>query len=279
MKKAAILIAFCLNLLNLNSQPDADAVLKEGQLLYRMEKGSWFGTDLFVAYFRHMADRAGGYLSYEGEDRRIYTIFFDKNNNDSLLVRFAFDSLPITIPVTIDTVYMAATRLESDLISMRQDALDNINGDTTSFYRFYKNTSFNLIPLIMGKERRVYFITGPQNAGVVLIGNDYLLKYDSHNNLVSRHKIHNSLIELSAGSASDTGVVATMHSHVLSDIIDPTDICTLLLYRDFITWKKHYVLSSAYVSLFDMEKQTLLIMKRKDWDKISSGDKDKKDHR
>ena len=270
MKNTAIVLALCLNLFNLNGQPEADAVLREGQLLYRMEKGSWFGTDLFLAYFRHRAGKAGGYLSYEGEDRRIYTIFFNGNNHDSLLVRFAFDSLPISIPVSIDTVNMTASRFESDLISMRQNALDNIEEDKDNYYSFYKNTSLNLIPVISRKGKKVYIITGPQNAGVVLIGNDYLLNYDEHNNLVSRHKIHNSLIELSAGTSGDTSVVATMHSHVLSEIIDPTDICTLLLYKDYITWKKHYVLSSDYVSIFDIEKQDLVIMKRKDWDKLST---------
>jgi hypothetical protein len=82
--------------------------------------------------------------------------------------------------------------------------------------------------VITHDERKVYSITGPQASGVVLIGNDYLFKYDCDNKFISKEKIHNSLIELPAKMDSDQEAVATMHSHVISDIIDPTDICTLL---------------------------------------------------
>ncbi len=51
-----------------------------------------------------------------------------------------------------------------------------------------------------------------------------------------------------------------MHSHVISDLINPTDICTLLLYKEFVDWKTHYVMSKKFVSIFDLEKETLSVI-------------------
>lgn len=124
-------------------------------------------------------------------------------------------------------------------------------------------------PIRCSKRKKVYSITGPQASGVVLIGNDYLFKYDQDNNFVSKEKVHNSLIRLPAKMDSDQDVVATMHSHVISDIIDPTDICTLLLYRDYVPWRQHYVFSKKFVSIFDMDKENLVIVTRKAWDKMN----------
>jgi len=260
----------------LRAQPNSDNILKEGQLLYRLEKASWYGTDYLLEKFPNMRNQIGGYLSYQSDHNKIYTIFFERNFTSHVLVRFQFDSLPRQNPIGIDTINLIANQTESDLIKIRQDALEKINTNSDKFFSFYKNTSYNIIPVITKTERKVYSITGPQTSGIVLIGNDYLFKYDSDNNFISKEKIHNSLIQLPAKMDSAKNAVATMHSHVISEIIDPTDICTLLLYRDFVEWKQHYVISSKYVSIFDLEKEKLVIMKKKDWEKIYQNNKENK---
>jgi len=267
-KKALILLLLSFNVTALLAQPNSDKVLKEGQLLFRLEKASWYGTDEFLSKFPEKRDRIGGYLSYEGEDGFIYNLFFDRNNQNEIIARFQFDNLPLSTPRFIDTLNHVPTQIEKDLITIRQDAVEKVNSNADRFFSFYDNTSYNFIPIITEKERIVYIITGPQTSGIVIIGNDYLLKYNSENKFISKEKIHNSLIPISAKMDTENQAIATMHSHVISEIIDPTDICTLLLYKDFVEWKKHYVISKKYVSIFDMEREELLIMKRKDWEKI-----------
>lgn len=66
-----------------------------------------------------------------------------------------------------------------------------------------------------------------------------------------------------------------MHSHILSDCISSTDISTLLLYKDYVEWKTHYVFSKKYVSIFDLKNESLLIMKSKDFNKIVKDQKNK----
>jgi hypothetical protein len=261
-----LILLFCFP--TTHGQTKEDKILKEGQLLFRSEKASWYGTDEFLSRFPNLKDSIGGYLSYEGDDHHEYNIFLTRENPFRILARLEFDSLPKEKPISTDMITRAPSQKERDLIIIRQDALDKIRSNSDHFFSFYKNTSFNLIPVISSSERKVYVITGPQNSGVVIIGNDYLLKYDSHDNFISKEKIHISMIQLPA--KSDTlNVTATMHSHVLSDVIDPTDICTLLLYKDFVDWKQHYVLSKKYVSIFDLDKQNLVILTRKAWDKIN----------
>jgi vacuolar-type H+-ATPase subunit F/Vma7 len=273
MNKLTLSLLLFLNFVNLYAQPDGDKILKEGQLLYRLEKASWYGTDFLFDRFPNKRNQIGGYLSYQGDNNKIFTIFFERNFTSHVLVRFQFDSLPKQKPIGIDTINLIANQTESDLIQIRQDALEKINTNSDKFFSFYKNTSYNIIPVITQTERKVYSITGPQTSGVVLIGNDYLFKYDSENNFISKEKIHNTLIQLPAKMDSARNAIATMHSHVISGIIDPTDICTLLLYRDFVEWKQHYVISSKYVSIFDLNKEELVIMKKKDWEKIYKNNK------
>jgi len=34
----------------------------------------------------------------------------------------------------------------------------------------------------------------------------------------------------------------------------------LLLHKDYVEWKQHYVMGKKYVSIFDMEKETLAVL-------------------
>lgn len=257
-------------------KPDSEKILKEGKLLYRLEKASWFGTDDFLANYPDKRDSIGGYLSYATPDNMINTIFFSRYNPNHILIRYHFDSLPVQTPISVDTYQKKATSIEEDLIAIRQDAIDKISENSDGFFTFYEETSLNPIPLITEKEKKVYILTGPQVSGVVLIGNDYLLSYDEKNNFIEKRKIHNSLIQTPYKSDSEENKIkTTYHSHVNSEVIDPTDICTLLLYKDYVEWKQHYVISKDYVSIFDLEKEQLVILTKKAWDKMNGNKKEK----
>jgi hypothetical protein len=266
-------LLFLLLLLSINAYSkgiDSEKILNEGKLLYRLEKASWYGTDLFLEKFPAKRDSLGGYLSYVS-DNKVINIFFSRFDVSHIFARFQFDSLPIPYPIQIDTLSSRATSLESDLIQIRQDALEKINSNSDNFFKFYKNISFNTIPIITDNDRKVYVISGTSVNGIVPIGNDYLFRYDNKNNFISKEKIHKSLIQLPAKSDSaNNPIMVTMHSHVISDYIDPTDICTLLLYKDLVDWNQHYVMSKNFVSIFDMKKETLTIISMKAWKKINN---------
>ncbi len=163
-----------------------------------------------------------------------------------------------------------------ELIIIRQDAIRQVSENKDDFFTFYENTSLNFIPLVRNGKKQVFILTGSKVSNAVNIGNDYLLTYNKKNKLIKKKKLHNTLLQFQGKSDDpENPIVSTHHSHVLSDIITSTDICTLLLYKDFIEWKQHYVISKKYVSIFDLEKENLVVLTRKAWDKIAEFQRNK----
>lgn len=270
MKKLLLLCAMLFSCYGYSQTKKTDQILAEGKLLYRLEKGSWYGTDDFLSRLAPKKDSIGGYVSYEGSDKEIYTVFFNKYNPETILVRYRFDSLPTPKPSNIDTLNKKATPLEKDLLALSQHAKQITSQNTADFFSFYQNTSLNFIPIITKNERKVYVLTGPQITNVVILGNDYILQFNKNNQLKNKTKIHNAILQFPYKSEDrDNPIETTIHSHLVDDYISPTDICTLLLYRDYVTWKQHIVISKNEVSIFDMEKESLFTMKKKHWDKMN----------
>jgi len=274
--KGILSIIFTLgSLLVFSQNKETETILSEGKLLYRLERASWYGTDDILGRFKSKKDSIGGYLSYETSDNNINTIFFSKYNANNILVRYQFDSLPKQNPIKIDTINKNVTEIERNLIGIRQNARDIVYKNSDKYFNFHENTSLNFIPLIVNGKKQVFVLTGPQVGGIVLLGRDYLLKYDNKYMFKSKEKLHNSIIQFSYKSDNkDNSVVSTMHSHVLTDYITSTDICTLLLYKDYVEWKQHIVISKKQVSIFDLDKETLFTMKRKAWEKIYNTQKE-----
>lgn len=270
-----ILVLVLLSSGSMLSQKESDIILNEGKLLFRMEKGSWYGTDDMLARFTTKKDSVGGYLSYETAENAINTIFFSQFDPNHVLVRYTFDSIPKTQPIQIDTTNIIATEIEKSLIAIRQDARNKATSNEDKFFSFYENTALNFIPVINENSRNVFVLTGPQVTGILLIGNDYKLSYDANNAFVKKEKIHNTILQFPyTSNDKENPTVSTIHSHVVTDFISSTDICTLLLYKDFVEWNQHIVTSDKEVSIFNLDKESLLTMKRKAWEKIYAQTKD-----
>lgn len=277
MRKILLLLLLAFYGYSYAQDKKTEKILNEGKLLFRLEKGSWYGTDDILVRFKTKLDSVGGYLSYETSEKKINTIFFSRFDSDHILVRYEFDIVPKPEPIRIDTLNQKASDLEKNLIAMRQDAMAKSHSNDDGFFTFYENTSLNFIPLINGKERTVFVLTGPQFSGFVLIGNDYKLYYNKKNELLKKEKIHNSMLQFPFTSENkESPLTSTFHSHILSEYISSTDICTLLLYKDYVEWNQHTVISEKKVSIFDLENEMLFTMDRKVWESIGNGQKDKK---
>ncbi|CAL2093291.1 conserved exported hypothetical protein [Tenacibaculum sp. 190524A05c] len=277
MQKIILSLLILSSIFAYSQNKQTEKILNEGKLLFRLEKGSWYGTDDMLVRFKTKRDSIGGYLSYENEENKINTIFFSRFDSSKILVRYEFDSLPKTKPIKIDSTNHIASQLEKSLIKIRQDAKDRVYSNEDKFFSFYENTALNFIPVINENGRNVFVLTGPQVSGVVLIGNDYKLEYNKKDELVKKMKIHNSILQFPYKSDDpENKLESTFQSLVLSEYINSTDICTLLLYKDYVEWKQHYAMSKKYVSIFNLEKESLFTMKRKTWEKIYNNQSDKK---
>lgn len=242
-------------------------VLSEGFKLYKSELASWYGTDIFLQEHTDLKDKAGGYFSYATPDS-VKCVFFSKGDAPKILISFTFNKEIDAQSVKVDTRERKFTNQESDLHRLRTTTLAEITSDT--LFKWYDNTNFNIVPLVEGKNRRAYVLTGPTVNGVVVLGNDYILEFDANNNLRSKKRLHQNIIPINYAAETD-GEITTMHTHISStgDYMTPTDVCTLLLYGKSANWKQHYTLSENFVSVWEVDREELLMLTKKAWDKIA----------
>ena len=238
----------------------ADSISAEAKRLYRSEMASWYGTDLFLEAYKERAN-IGGYFSYaDGDSARC--IFFSREENAKVIGTISFDKTYDIHRASLDLSERPFSAYEKEVHQLRQKGYSVIKADT--FFKSYSNSSLNLIPLVNGTEKKIYILTGPKINGVVIFGNDYLLTFDKDNNLLSKKRLHRNIIKINYGKNEQNGDEAetSMHSHLpeTGDFITATDICTLMLYEKFTTWKQHAVVSKDYFSNWDCKTDKLTIL-------------------
>ncbi|WP_225990329.1 MULTISPECIES: hypothetical protein [Flavobacterium] len=258
--------------INLNAQ-NKDEVLAEAWLMYNSEKASWSGTDMVMQYYPEKLNSVGGYISYT-ENKMHTCLFFDKKSTPGVAISISFDDTFIPEAAKIDTTYRKMTPHENDLYIIRQKAVEESLTDTITF-KHYNNTNYNYIPLITGKEKKVYILTGPVVNGVVVFGNDYLITFDKKNRVKEKKALHKNIIPIEYSDNPDE--TTTMHNHLeeTGDLITATDICTLMLYCPHTNWNQHYVISKENISIWDCEKSELFVMTMKAWKRMNEHDPEK----
>lgn len=267
-----------------NPTEQAQPIVAEGKLLYKSEMASWYGTDLFLENYTDR-ENIGGYFSYTDKELA-KCIFFSKADKPKVIGTITFDSTYNTKTANVILTEREFTKTENDLYEIRKLALTEINSDT--LFKTYKNTNLNLIPLINGSDKKVYILTGPQNNGVVIFGNDYLLTFDNNNKLLIKKQLHKNIIPVSYGGKEEEykKSIGAMHSHLpeTGEFMTATDICTLMLYEKFAKWEQHIVVSEKYMNIWSCKTDQLTVIPRdvvekinKDQEKRNKKDKKKKD--
>jgi hypothetical protein len=250
-----------------NPTEEAQSIVDEGKLLYKSEMASWYGTDLFLGSYKNR-DNIGGYFSYI-DQATPKCIFFSNSENPKVIGTISFDNTYDTKTAKVDLSEREFSAYENDIYVIRKTALSEVNADT--LFKTYKNTSLNLVPLIVNNEKKVYILTGPRENGVVIFGNDYLLTFDKNNKLIAKRQLHKNIIPIYFGGKEEDGkhVEGAMHSHLpeTGDFITPTDVCTLMLYEKFAKWKTLTVVSKKYLNVWDCETDQLTVIARDDLDK------------
>ncbi len=257
-------IAFSAEVINKDSI--ANLILKEGKLLYHLEKASWNGSDLFLNIYTEKIDSIGGYVSYFTDNNKIINLFYSKYDTSQILIRMYFDSIPKDVPFKTESVTSKATKFENDLITMRMKVFRQIYEARDTSFKHYENANFNIIPVIRNNKKEVFVLTAPIGDSTILIGNDYLINFSQNNEILKKESLHNSMISLPIKGTNK--IESTLHSHILSDFINSTDICTLLLNKEFVQWKSHIVMSKDYFSVFNLKDETLSIFTKEEFNAL-----------
>ena len=245
--------------------------ISEGIKLYRSEQASRYAADIFSEQYPEKSDAMGGYLSYPDENG-MKSIFFSGSMNLLVIATVSFDSTLNPLTAQLSKKERSLTKLEMAYYILQLRALTDINTQT-DFFKTYKNTSFNLVPVIDSNERKVYILTGLKQSCVVIFGNDYLLGFDENSKIESRKQIHRNLIAVSCmrnQREGDAKAPGAMHLHTAEsdELITATDICTLMLYEKQANWKQHTVFSKTKVCIWNCENNTLQVMTKSDWSNL-----------
>lgn len=248
------------------SPEDQQAVLLEGYALFKSEMASWKGTDLFREKFPHLQEQAGGYFSYT-KGNLTNCIFFSNEKEPDILVQFSFEQTFNPEEVSILTDRKRMTDYEYDIFQIRKTAIEYTLNN--SMFKTYENTTLNFIPLIEGGEKKVFILTGPQQTGIVIFGNDYLINFNDNNEITAARQLHQDIIGIpfEPGKPDQLGGVHT-HSKETGELITSTDICTLMLYSRYGDWSSHIVMAPNYVNLWSCKTNQLEVLTKKEFDKI-----------
>lgn len=271
MKKITWLLTLlaCINLYAQKSADEQiDEIKKEGIRLYNSEMASWHGTDLFIEQYP-TKEKIGGYFSYSENHKNICT-FYSKDKNPKVIGTITFNDQFVLDKAIIDLTERNFKSNESNIYNLRTIAQNIVENDTVLF-KHYNNTKYNLIPLIDKDVNKVYILTGPAVSGVVIFGNDYLLTFNKKNELISKQSLHKNIIPIEFGD-NEQEVESTMHSHLpeTGDFLTPTDICTLMLYGKYTSWKNHLVVSKNYINMWMIHDNSYEIMTMEAAEKIAN---------
>ncbi|HEX8022142.1 MAG TPA: hypothetical protein VF500_19485 [Mucilaginibacter sp.] len=269
MKKRLTLIILFILVRNATAQKNAlrqiaDSINAEGEMLYRSEWASVHSTQIFTFGFGRKKLLSGGYFSYETE-KGMTTIFFSKNEDPVVLATVKFDHSLDSSKYGIDTTTRKFTEIEKDFYIIRSKAAQVVSNDT--LFKFYQNTSLNLVPIIKDGAKKVYVITAQTAPDEVLLGNDYLINFDKDNDIIKKTKLHNNLIPL--GTGGKEAIKASSHQHLdeTSPFITATDICAFKLWKRKTTWVISFIVSAGYVSAWHFRDEFLEILTQAEWEK------------
>ncbi|MCR8561211.1 hypothetical protein KXD93_26395 [Mucilaginibacter sp. BJC16-A38] len=270
MKKLFTLIVLFILTQNATAQKNdlrkiADSIKAEGEMLYHSEWASGHSTQVFASSFGGKKLLSGGYFSYETK-KEMTTVFFSKNEDPVVIATVKFGHDLDSSKYSIDTTTRKFTDNEKEFYTIRSKAAQAVSNDT--LFKFYQNTSLNLVPIIKNGAKRVYVITAQTAPDEVLLGNDYLISFDKDNNIIKKTKLHNNLIPL--GTGGDDPIKASSHQHLgeTSPFITATDICAFKLWKSRTTWVISFVVSAGYVSAWHFSDEFLEILTQAEFEKI-----------
>ncbi|MBI4947849.1 MAG: hypothetical protein HY840_15775 [Bacteroidetes bacterium] len=277
-------------------------ILGEGIALYTIILANWTSNDL---YYENEFSTSGikGYLSYKDKDT-LKTIFWREIDTSSaeykaknyrqaadtgviaeqnlkkisdlrvITKTFSYEKMNVTKKnVNIIEDEREPTTYEIMMMDFRSMAYDEMRKDT-AFYTEYQGTALKAVPVDMGKKIKVYIYSASTSEDFVPFGGDYFILYKKkEKELVERKKLHNRIIMISSlykGKASDASKV-TYHKHKgdSPELITPTDIATLLLYKTIIDWDEHHVISDEYTCIFTLIDRKLNVISTKEYEHLN----------
>lgn len=234
----------------------SNQILSEGIELYRNEHASWISTDSVPEEDKALIN---GYFTYWNGNNYI-SIYVDSTDQIALY-QFFFqpaEGIELTLIKTLKNVPL--TGLERNILSVRKKAI----GIASWWYQQFGYDQIvnpNAIIYRTSPQFEVYVIPGAKQSGLLPIGGDMRMVFKPDGELGKMDAIHNNLIPFEIETHEE--IVYLAHEHrgkrLAKEYITATDVCTLLLYREFLKEEKHLTVHKKFVSEFYFNEPRLMI--------------------
>lgn len=258
MKQTLAIISLFVTTLSLGQDLEqlATNILTEGIELYRSERASWISTDSIPDQDRPLI---GGYFTYPN-GVYLHSIYVDTAENNAVY-KFTFEPIGNMDIELVRTEKNIELSIEEKLIlEIRKNALATGSYWYQSF-GYSRIVNPNVIIHKTKPEFEVYIIPGTFEDGLLPIGGDIYLTYKLDGKFRDMEPIHNNLIPMETSTNGDVAYMAHEHKgkRLAKEYITATDICTLLLYRDYLNGEKHLTVHKKFVSEFYFNEPRLVI--------------------
>lgn len=194
------------------------------------------------------------------ENEQLVSIAFHKDKSDKIsrTVRFDWKSLEMISD-------NKESRTETEMERLFKKMVLNMYA-STMYFPLPK--SFWAIIESQDAAFSAYLIPRQESNTELILGNDFLFKYKQNGEFKDFKHLHNNAIPIPTKFQNKDELEGTLHTHANrnDDFITALDIATILSYKQKVDWTKHLVTSNKYVSIFDMDKMTLEIITRKDYE-------------
>lgn len=222
------------------------AITERGRLLAGYDKACWHATDAVVA----RKPKEGSVVRYIARKTDAgWTVAFGKldDQGDKFLV--AYEAIQGKDPKTFEVQAHDPPKADDGFLKAAAKAIDTALKE----FRPAARRPYNVAILPAEKDEFwVYVVPAPTKAGVWPVGGDarYRVSADG-SKVVETRQMHKAIIEQSAPPAEDGAkAVAGLHSHVLSDVPEDSDVFLVLSRTPAVP---EYVSSQRFVFLVEVD--------------------------
>ena len=219
------------------SQTELDAITARGRLLAEYDTASWYATDAVFA-LKPSKGSIGRYIAKRTENGWVVVFGRMNEKGDGFLV--VYEASQGITPHDFRVKTYDPPQENTGFYLNAAKATETVLND---FRRDQRPYNMSVIP-VDGGQMYVYIYPGSTVSGVYLLGGDarYLISADGAT-VVEKRQLHKSVLEFSGGEKGKTPV-SGMHSHVLSEIPEDTDVMYVLTRKPAIP---EYVITASKV--------------------------------
>jgi hypothetical protein len=203
------------------------AITGRGKLLAEYDQAAWHASDV-LQKLNPPAENVGRYIAHKTEKGWVVAFGRLDTKQDRFLV--AYEATQGKKPEDFDVKSVEPPSADAGFNRSAAKAVDTVLKEFVENFKG-EQRPYNVAILPAEKsELWVYLVPAPTKAGVWPLGGDvrYRVSKDG-SRIIDKRQLHNSVIEIPAPEKGpDNQLAAGMHTHVLDDIPEDTDVFHVL---------------------------------------------------